>query len=69
MNYLGYNINIRGRIWCDDMVEADIDGQDGERISITDTDSISAEASAREIVDYAKYHKTTLSDSAWQVLY
>ena len=69
MNYLGYNINIRGRIWRGDMVKADIAGQDGEQISITDTDSISAEASAREIVDYAKVHRTTLSDSAWQVLY
>jgi hypothetical protein len=69
VNYLGYNINIRGRVWRGDMVEADIAGQDGEHISIADTDSISAEASAREIVDYAKHHRATLTDSAWQVLY
>ncbi len=69
MNYLGYHINVRGRAWRGDMVEADIAGLDGEHISIMDTDSMSVAASAREIVEYAKHHRVTLTDSAWHVMY
>lgn len=69
MNYLGYHINVRGRSWQRDRVGADIAGQDGERISIEDTDPVSVESSAREIVHYAKLHRMTLSASARQVLY
>lgn len=69
MNYLGYIINVRGRRWGDNLAEADISAQDGEYISIVDTDTVAAEAAAREIARYARLHRTTLADSARQVLY
>lgn len=68
MNYLGYNIHIRGRVWQRDMIEANIAAQNGECISIYDSDSVSAATLAREIVDYATCHRLTLATSATHVL-
>lgn len=69
MTYLGYCIHIRGYVWQSDGVEADITAKNGEHISITDTDRFSAEASAREIVDYATCRGIALDAASQQVLH
>jgi len=69
MNYLGYLIHVRGCAWRDDGVEAEITAKNGEHISITDSDRFSAEAAAREIVDYATCRGVTLDAASQHVLH
>jgi hypothetical protein len=69
MTYLGYFIHVRGCVWQGEGVEADITAKNGEHISIIDSDRFSAEASAREIVDYATCRGVALDAASEHVLH
>ncbi len=67
MTYLGYSILIR-RTASYNGVEADIVGQNGSHLLFAELDRASAEASAREIVDYATRKGLALDIAAVRVL-
>ena len=67
MTYLGYSIFIRSIAWHDG-VEADIVDPFGAHVFIADSDRYSAEASAREIVDYATRKGLNLKAATARVL-
>ena len=69
MTYLGYFIHIRGYARQGAGVEAEITANSGEHISIADSDRFSAEASAREIVDYASCRGIALDAASQYVLH